>query len=230
MPIMHRGDLYLVPQTEVDALASTGLPSDEVRACLTVAAWARTFLIRDHPELGREGPVCPFTQPSLNKNLFWIGPHSRAPLDEAAAADAVRGYLDWFLTLEPVSGPDTVYKTILIVFPLLASTEAADVLTPLQRHLKADFVKRGLMVGQFYEGCQEPGLWNRNFRPLQSPIPLLAIRNMVPSDFPFLHGSRGNSEMLLSYFSHFGHNIPPQVRHLITKALEDYESRHPDKF
>jgi hypothetical protein len=79
------------------------------------------------------------------------------------------------------------------------------------------------MVGQFYEGCPESGLWNDAFHPLQSPVPLLAIRNMVPSDFPFLHGKRGNSDMLIAYLNRFGTNIPPEVKQLLVEALESSE-------
>ena len=42
------------------------------------------------------------------------------------------------------------------------------------------------MIGQFYPGCAENGLWNPDFRPLDSPLPMLAIRHMVESDLPFL--------------------------------------------
>src|SRR5206468_1894821 len=44
----------------------------------------------------------------------------------------------------------------------------------------------GLMLGQFHMKNEEPGLHNVNFRPLQSPIPLLAVRFMVMADLPFL--------------------------------------------
>jgi len=76
------------------------------------------------------------------------------------------------------------------------------------------------MVGQFYEGCAESGLWNDSFQPLQSPIPLLAIRNMVPSDFLFLHGKRGNEGMLISYLNRFGTHIPREVKELRVRAWQ----------
>jgi hypothetical protein len=43
---------------------------------------------------------------------------------------------------------------------------------------------------------------------------------MVPSDFPFLHGKRGNAEMLISYLNRFGTNIPNEVKQLMVEALE----------
>lgn len=220
----------LVPEADIASLAHDNRYKAAHSACVTIAEWARTFLTRSNSLLGREGPVCPFTQPSLNKHLFWLAPYLDITEDGSAVEAAVKVYLDWFLALDPVSGPDKVYKTILIIFPTLNSKNAASILQPLQHRLKPEFVKQGLMVGQFFEGCDEPGLWNAAFRPLQSPLPLLAIRHMVPSDFPFLHGSRGSAEMLASYFTQFGNTIPPAVRTLIVKALFDFENTHPEEF
>jgi hypothetical protein len=171
--------------------------------------------------LGREGPVCPFTQPSLNKHLFWLSIMRGTDIDGEAATKAVLEYKDWFFELEPESGSENILKTVLILFPDLSHEKAKDQLETLQRSLKPDFVRKAIMVGQFYEGCPESGLWNEHFHPLQSPIPLLAIRNMVPSDFPFLHGKRGNSDMLIAYLNRFGTNIPPEVKRLIVQALEE---------
>ena len=42
------------------------------------------------------------------------------------------------------------------------------------------------MLGEFHNRTESPGLHNPNFRPLRSPIPLLAIRYMVEVDLPFL--------------------------------------------
>ena len=42
------------------------------------------------------------------------------------------------------------------------------------------------MLGEFHNRTETPGLHNPQFRPLRSPIPLLAIRFMVESDLPFL--------------------------------------------
>jgi len=68
-----------------------------------------------------------------------------------------------------------------------------------QELLKTEFVRGGLMVGEFHPGPPSaPGLWNKDFRPLRSPVPLLAIRHMVPSDRPFL---TGNADHLAAYLA-----------------------------
>lgn len=224
MPI-RREDLVLYNGVEIegDPIATSELKPGELEACKTIVAWTRNFLCRPHDLLGREGPVCPFTQPSLNHHLFWLTVIDGTTIDAEKAVSTVERLREWFFELEPKSGSETILKTILILFPELSHERAKHELECLQKKLKPNFVKKGVMVGQFYEGCPESGLWNDAFHPLQAPIPLLAIRNMVPSDFPFLHGKRGNNEMLLSYLNRFGTNIPPEVKRLLIEALEKSE-------
>jgi hypothetical protein len=42
------------------------------------------------------------------------------------------------------------------------------------------------MVGQFYPGHQQGGLRNPNFKALDGPFAMLAVRHMVVTDYPFL--------------------------------------------
>jgi hypothetical protein len=190
-----------------------------------ILGWTREFLCKSHPDLGREGPVCPFTQPSLSQKLFWVTMIRGPEINQLQAGHAIEHYRDLLLELEPKTGPASTLKTILILFPDLSHAKASVEMEALQKRLKPDFVKKGLMLGQFYEGCPESGLWNDSFHPLQSPLPLLAIRNMVPSDFPFLHGNRGNEGMLVSYLNRFGTHIPPEVKNLMVRALQSSSLR-----
>ena len=216
----ERSALTLINASQIESEELTGLSDFEVNACKTILRWAQEFLCKPNPQLGREGPVCPFTQPSLHHRLFWLTVRRGSSIDLEESSQVVDAYRELFLELEPRTESDSLLKTILIVFPEVSAVTARTELEALQKKLKPDFVKRGLMLGQFYEGCPEPGLWNDSFHPLQSPLPLLAIRNMVPSDFPFLHGKRGNADMLIAYLNRFGKNIPREVKQLMVEALE----------
>ncbi len=232
MPL-YKDNLVLYNSLEFDSNSEdvAQMSPLERNACEMIVEWTREFLCKPHHLLGREGPVCPFTQPSLNRHLFWLTVVPDTEIHVEEASRAVELLRDWFFELEPSSGADTILKTILIIFPELSHQKARVQLEALQRKLKPEFVKKGIMVGQFYEGCPESGLWSEAFHPLQSPLPLLAIRFMVPSDFPFLHGKRGNSGMLISYLNRFGTNIPPDVKRLMVEALESSDlSLRPKSF
>jgi hypothetical protein len=151
----------------------------------SVLDWMRAFLARAHPELGRKGAVCPFVPLSLEQDSIWMSEiaDSNATVDSISAV--IRQYRDRFLVTEPVSGPDTINKAFVVVFPNLGP-DGAGVVDEVQSRLKKDFVDMGLMLGEFHAANQSPGLRNAEFRPLRSPIPMLAMRHMVDSDLPFL--------------------------------------------
>ena len=185
----------------------------------TVADWARDYLTNPHPELGRSGPVCPYAGASLKKRLFYLTVQAAGPrsLDRTAVADAVARYRDWFADLAPNEEPARQFKTILILFPEVPAADAPDVIDATQAALKQSFVDTGLMIGQFHPlPPADGGLWNAEFRPLRCPVPLLAIRHMVPTDLPFLvHDPR----LLDGYRRVFGDRLPERQRIELGHAL-----------
>ncbi|MFD5824391.1 DUF6875 domain-containing protein [Lentzea sp. NPDC060358] len=164
---------------------------DQVRrhqnALYAVVGWAHQYLVKPHPDLGRKGPVCPFAQGSLDKGLLYLAVHPGRPGTATEVADALARYRQWYLELRESAGRAAQYLTILVLFP----DDAAGLVDEAQSRLKADYVARGLMIGEFHDGPPpKAGLWNPEFRPLRSPVPMLVIRSLVPTDFPFLRDDR----------------------------------------
>jgi hypothetical protein len=197
-------DLRLLEVADLDA------PGDPPEPARVILEWARSYLSAPHPDLGRPGRVCPFVPSSLRAAQFYVAVRP-GPVPDVA--DTVRRHRDWFLELEPRDGPDAQLKTILILFPDVAPEQ----IDATQAALKPAFVESGLMLGQFHPTPpSEGGLWNPDFRPLYSPVGLLAIRHMVPSDLPFLTRDRWQLE---SYLTKFRHAVPPRLRdHLALAA------------
>jgi hypothetical protein len=163
----------------------------------TVKYWAENWLSKSHPNLGRTGAVCPYSGASIKKNLFRVAfvrgnnlDHDKMVglLDEIAAA---------FPILPPAAGPDSIYKAVVVVFPEVTDFGQIDA---VQAECKTTFVERGLMVGQFYPGHQQGGLRNPYFRALDGPFPMLAVRHMVVTDYPFL---RENDTWMDAYVARF---------------------------
>lgn len=180
-----------------------------------VLHWAHAYLCRPHEGLGREGPVCPYTQPSLDRALFWLAFHPGADPAPDEAAAAIRRYREWFLELPPDEGPEAQYKAILVLFPELPQARAPEVVDVVQAALKPAFVSAGLMIGQFHDGCAEPALWNPDFHPLRSPVPLLAIRHMVRTDAAFLVRDAGSLD---AYLRRFGDAVPARLEPVVREA------------
>jgi hypothetical protein len=175
----------------------------------TVVDWARDYLCRPHPELGRTGAVCPFTQPALRRNLFMLTVIRGSELHADDVQETVRLYRDWFLEMPPHDARQAQYKTINILFPDLPESAWKTVIEAVQERLKAEYVPHGIMIGEFHPGPPDKAaLWNEDFRPLRCPLPMLAIRHMVPTDFVFL---RDRQDFMSAYLRLHGARLPPQM-------------------
>jgi hypothetical protein len=103
---------------------------------------------------------------------------------------------------------------VLILFPDLTPARPS-LIDKVQASLKPEFVANGLMIGQFHSDCSEPAIWNRHFHPLRSPVPLLAIRYMVATDFPFLNQS---CTWTGHYLRRFGREVPSRLETTVREA------------
>ncbi|QKV72701.1 DUF6875 domain-containing protein [Amycolatopsis sp. Hca4] len=190
-------------------------PPEHLPHLREILAWAWRYLVSAHPDLGRNGPVCPYTQPSLHKGLFHLAALTAADGDVDAHA-AIESLRSWYERLSAGIPPESrELLTILLVLPQLDHHDAAP-LDDLQREAKDGFVADGLMIGQFHPVCDQPGLWNDEFKALRAPVPLLAVRKLVVFDLPFLMDSTAHAE---SYFRRFAPDIPPRIRDQLVKRL-----------
>jgi hypothetical protein len=159
-----------------------------------ILKWIETFLCAPNTELGRLGDVCPFARTAvLRRSIQFFSNHSQSVL---CLSDDVEMHRDEFLAS---GATDDIYRCRIIVPDSLG--DASQAIEYVQKQLKPSFVEHHLMVGQFFPDCEEPGLRNKAFRPLQTPVPLIAIRNMVPTDIAFLYG---NEQYVTTYMKKFG--------------------------
>ncbi|MQY20057.1 DUF6875 domain-containing protein [Nocardia macrotermitis] len=176
--------------------------------------WVDGHLTHPHPDLGRDGPVCPFVHTGVAHGLLWAGLADGGDgLDTAdlrrIVADALAQYRE--LCAED---PDRVRQLALVtLFPGLTRYERIDA-----AHLacKSEVVRHGFMLGQFYPGCGVPGLWNREFHPLDAPVPMLVLRPMMSTDYPFL---AGRAEWLYAYLTHLAPDLPRRLRWAIAERM-----------
>jgi prolyl-tRNA editing enzyme YbaK/EbsC (Cys-tRNA(Pro) deacylase) len=179
-------------------------------ALLAVATWARTYLCCPHAELGRNGPICPFVPGALQKHLLFAAIYEDEKLDVATLEAIALREMERFIALPPVSGNEAQFKSLLMLFPALPADRVAALIETAQANLQRHFVPNGLMVGEFHAGPpQKRGLWNTEFRPLYSPVPMLVIRHMVPTDLLFL---KDDAALFAEYVKIYGNAVPERFR------------------
>jgi prolyl-tRNA editing enzyme YbaK/EbsC (Cys-tRNA(Pro) deacylase) len=156
----------------------------------------------------------------MRKALFSLAVCRGSDFAEESVQSTLMKYRDWFLELEPETGGDAAFKTILVLFPDLPQDAIPRLIDATQEALKADYVAKGLMIGEFHSGPpQKAGLWNPEFRPLASPVPMLVIRHMVPTDFGFLRHDRN---LVSTYLERFEHQIPAHIREEVVRAARGF--------
>jgi hypothetical protein len=187
---------------------------------IEIREWVKNFLAQPSSDLGRTGPVCPFIPHALKLNSIQLALIRAKNLEPQQVEEIVLRYRDIFLELEPRDREGGINKAILLIFPDIHLDETPKLIDGVQQKLKPFFVEQGLMLGEFHNRTETPGLHNPNFRPLRSPIPLLAIRFMVESDLPFLEGTDDISlriRYLEAYLQRFESNVR---NHLLSHARQ----------
>jgi len=194
---------------------SARLP-EKVRAQLIeVLTWLHTSIAKPDPQIGRKGHVCPFVGPGLNRFRAIRFHVYQGELNPTAVEPVMRAIAARFPTLPPTNETGREFRAVLTLFPELPHNGGPVLIDPVQQALKAEITAQGLMIGQFYPGCLEPGLHNPDYRPLVAPHPMLVIRPMQLTDLMFLFA---RPEFLRAYIRKFNVNSRDQLKARVAAA------------
>ncbi len=209
-----KADFALRRASEVDAENAPESPLG------STVGWVRDFLARPHRDVGRAGPVCPFTPMALELDTIWLAEIAEPEPDPQRIHDVIEQCRKVFLETEPREGSMAINKVFMVVFSSLDASDAP-LIDAVQAQMKPSFVDVGMMLGEFHANNDTPGLRNPDFRPLRSPIPMLVMRHMVESDLPFLKRGLDTPQVrgayLRSYLRRLGGTIR---RNYFEQALE----------
>ncbi|MEH2055854.1 MAG: DUF6875 domain-containing protein [Nostoc sp.] len=198
--------------------------NEDLPYLIEIMEWVKNFLGRPHPNLGRPGAVCPFVPFSLRSNSIRLAVIHTKDLYPEQLEQVVGRYRDMFIEMDVLEQELAINKAFLLIFPDVHIEDAPKVIDSVQQKLKPLFVESGLMIGEFHKRNESPGLHNPNFRPLRSPIPLLAIRFMVEADLPFLQNPTDphlRIRYLEAYLKHFGDKFTDETRIRNARQLLD---------
>ena len=178
-----------------------------------VDAWIRGVIAQHHPVLGRV--ICPFVPPALERGLLFYAPVSdcRRAEDVVFVMDEL---VDRFGALPPVHGRAAQLKTLVAIFIDVDARDAERVVIAAHPELKNRCTERGLMVGEFAPGYRLASTRNPDVDVGDAPAPVLALRQMVPSDRRFL---LAEDRWMAAWATRFGAHRVPLFRTFSTKEL-----------
>src|SRR5215813_13593830 len=149
----------------------------------------------DFDARSRKAHGCPFVQDALDIDNIWLEESALTERDQSQIEALIRSQIPSFLATSPAydprvtgkpAGVPELFKAFIFVFPrVLYSKGYLPMFETIQNTIKIDFIRCGMMSGQFYYGCPQPGLYNPAFRPLSAPWPVFAVRYMVKDDILF---------------------------------------------
>jgi hypothetical protein len=178
-------NLFLLQDLQ-DVNRTGQLAESDLGALQAVADWIQTFVARPHKDLGRAGTVCPFVPGSLERKVLWLAPEQIAGRGEPDAVQLMNSYKRLFLQTQHTGGDDADYKVIVVVFTDLSADRAQGVFDDVLQHLAVpSYTDDGILFGPYYEGNEGTAVYNARFRPFQSPVPFLFVRQGVISDWKF---------------------------------------------
>jgi hypothetical protein len=178
-------NLFLLENLE-DANRTRVLAESDRNALRAVADWIKTFVAKPHRDLGRVGSVCPFVPVAWEHKTLWLAAERSAGLKAPDVIQLIDSYKRLLLAAQPVNGDDANNKSIVVVFTDLPAAKAKDFFNGVLQQIAVQFyADDGLVMGPFYEGNDGTALYNPNFRPFRSPVPLLLMRRAVISDWKF---------------------------------------------
>ncbi len=215
-------NLFLLEDLE-DVGRTSELAESDLDALHAVADWIKTYVVKPHKDLGRAGPVCPFVPGALERKTLWLAPEQIADWDVPDVVELINSYQRLFLDAQPTDGDDASYKVIVVVFTDLSAGRAQRIFDDVLRRLAVpSYAEDGIVFGPFYEGHEGTAIYNSSFRPFQSPVPFLFVRNGVISDWKFF---LDNEDWLNLWARRFGesavHALAEELRRLPWRVRRD---------
>ena len=214
--------LFLLEDLE-DGSKTRELAASDLDALRAVADWIKTYVVKPHKDLGRAGPVCPFVPGALERKALWLAPEQIAGRDVPAVVELMKGYQRLFLDAQPTDGDDANYKVIVVVFTDLPADRAPGLFGAVLEQLALpSYAEDGILFGPFYEGNKGTALYNSSFRPFQSPVPFLFVRQGVISDWKFFLNDDDWLSLWARRFGESGvHALAEELRRLPWNARQE---------
>lgn len=182
--------------------------------------WLHDYTARPHPDLGRDGVVCPYMVKALRRQYVTMVGYDARRGDEPLL-DLARELRSGLLRRAEELGSDRIYLVALAVPQGLPEPELKAMVGRAHAALKPEFVAMGLMVGDFWPEHDTIGLHNDDFRPFTSPLSMLGMRHIVPADLNFFIKHEPTAADRLRQLEHYERNLGPRLNEFWRERLDE---------
>ena len=146
--------------------------------------WINAFVAKEDDRLGRQGGVCPCMTKILSDNLMYIVVlEDIKSVLEIQLTQIIMLYSEKFQDIYDIdhNSQDGICLAIL-----LADKIDDSLIISVHKKLKPWFIKRGMMLGEFYPSSNKTSIRTNELNPLRSPIQAFVIRKLSKHDIYFI--------------------------------------------
>ncbi|MDR6226723.1 DUF6875 domain-containing protein [Desmospora profundinema] len=165
------------------------------------------FAAKPHPERGKPGAVCPFLPKAIKLDTIWMAVVDKQTPNREEIIGDLEHYIEWFKHINPLTGEERRYKSLILIFPGIGENEAPTLIDSIHQMYKRHLVYHELMIGDFHALSTTPGLYNPTFYPLRSSVPMIAIRYLIEEDLPFLTQPFDPPEVRIQFLEGYLHSL-----------------------
>ncbi|MGF9989482.1 DUF6875 domain-containing protein [Bacillus mycoides] len=167
------------------------------------------FCSKPHPEKGAKGAVCPFLPFAIQEDTIYCSFIEDEINSENQMREIIEESILEFKDLKMKTKVLEKYKTLLIVF--LNNKSLEGILGNLHQEYKRQLIYEGIMIGDFYSTNKKVGLYSPMFKPLVCDVPMIAIRNLIKEDFPFLISENDSDDDKLEFLTGYRHALSDRL-------------------
>ena len=186
--------------------------------------WLEEYIAQPHPQLGRDGAICPFVRSALLEDTVTFLTYGRIKHPTVAELRGILAREGVERIGRIVPDPDGVDLTaVLVMFPELG-VEYGDMIWAAYNGCLEALNGRGVMLGAFFPGSKQPGLDNPAFHPFQAPFPICVMRPMALRDIQFIMNEDGFREYRRRYAAQYevgavaaSTGLPPLYRRAVER-------------
>jgi hypothetical protein len=183
-----------------------------------IQRWIRDFTTNPHPDLGREGVVCPYMVRALGNAHVTLLAFDADRGDDALAAQA-HEFRSLIRQRAAALGAEGTFQVRFAVPYGLPEPELKAMVARVHARLRREFVASGFMVGDFWPEHDTPGLHSPTFRPFASPMPMLGVRQVVPADLVFFITPDIPADVQREYLEVYGNHFAGRLNEYWSKRL-----------
>jgi hypothetical protein len=164
--------------------------------------WICDFVGQPNARANKEGPICPGIPAAYKNDSMYLRLLS-TPVDRDNMIALCRTVANDFVALPPTSPPARLLKAVFLVVAAPPRSAAIALVDSVHRHLKAQLLKNGILLGKFHDELVRGSIYNPHFNPHRAPVPLVAFRYLIETDLDFLLSSDATVSERAEYLAIF---------------------------